>query len=80
VRDQFFSRRDILVVSGHSGGFTKVKKDSYNEVDLTVSYKLSKLFTLRVGATNLTDYTDQDYGPYIGRRIFLGINTTFQKE
>jgi hypothetical protein len=57
-----------------------VKKDAYNEIDLTFSYTLNKLFSLRVGATNLTDYTDKDYGPYVGRRIFFGINTTFQKD
>jgi outer membrane receptor for ferrienterochelin and colicins len=80
LRDQFFSERDILVVSGMSGAYTKVKKDAYNEVDLTLSYNLNKLLTLRLGTTNLTDYTDKDYGPYIGRRIFFGISTTFQKD
>ena len=63
-----------------SGDLTKVNKDAYNEIDLTLSYELNKLLTLRVGATNLTDYTDLDYGPYIGRRIFFGFNTTFQKK
>ncbi|UCE06791.1 MAG: TonB-dependent receptor [bacterium] len=80
LRDQFFSERDILVVSGMSGAYTRVKKDAYNEVDITLSYKLNKLLTLRLGTTNLTDYTDKDYGPYIGRRIFFGISTTFQKD
>jgi outer membrane receptor for ferrienterochelin and colicins len=80
LRDQFFSERDILVVSGMSGAYTKVKKDAYNEVDLTLSYNLNKLLTLRLGTTNLTDYTDKDYGPYIGRRIFFGISTTFHKD
>ncbi len=81
LRDQFYSKRDILVVSGMGGGdYIKVKKEAYNEIDLTFSYKLNKLLVLRLGATNLTDYTDKDYGPYVGRRIFFGINTTFQKE
>lgn len=81
LRDQFYSSRDILVVSGMGGGdYINVKKDAYNEIDLTFSFKLNKLLSLRLGATNLTDYTDEDYGPYVGRRIFLGINTTFQKD
>jgi outer membrane receptor protein involved in Fe transport len=81
LRDQFYSSRDILVVSGMGGGdYIEVKKDPYNEIDLTFSYKLNKLLSLRLGATNLTDYTDEDYGPYVGRRIFFGISTTFQKE
>lgn len=79
MRNQFLSKRDILVVHGYTGDFTKAKKDAYNLLDLTLSYNISKLLTLRVGATNLTDYVDEDYGPYIGRSYFLGINTTFQK-
>lgn len=77
LRDQFYSKRDIMVVSGMSGDFTRVKKDPYNEIDLTLYYKLSDMLGFRLGATNLTDYTDEDYGPYIGRRIFFGIDTAF---
>ncbi len=80
LRDQFFSDRDILVVSGHSGDYTKVKKDAYNLVDLTISYQLNNLIGLRFGVNNLTDYTDENYGPYVGRRIFFGFNTTFQRK
>jgi outer membrane receptor protein involved in Fe transport len=80
LRNQFYSKRDILDVTGMGGGdYVKVKKDAYNEIDLTFSYKLNKLLALRLGATNLTDDTDKEYGPYVGRRIFFGINTTFQK-
>ena len=79
LRNQFLSKRDILVVSGRSGNFTKVKKDAYNLLDLTLSYNLNKLLTLRAGATNLSDYVDEDYGPYIGRSYFLGIHTSFQR-
>jgi outer membrane receptor for ferrienterochelin and colicins len=79
LRNQFFSNRDILVVSGRTGNFSKEQKDSYNLLDLTLSYNISKLFSVKIGANNLTDYMDEDYGPYIGRSYFLGINTTFQK-
>lgn len=80
LRHQFFSQRDILVVSGHSGSYSKEKKDGYNLLDFTISAQLHPLFAIRVGATNLTNYTDENYGPYIGRRFFVGLNTTFQRE
>ncbi|NOZ61089.1 MAG: TonB-dependent receptor [Calditrichaeota bacterium] len=80
LRDQFFSKRNILVVSGHSGDFQKVEKNPYHQLDLTVSYRLNNLLGLRVGVNNLTDYTDKNYGPYVGRRIFVGFNTTFQRK
>ena len=80
LRDQFFSKRDILVVSGYSGDYQKVKKDAYNQLDLTISYRLSNMLGARFGVNNLTDYTDENYGPYVGRRIFFGLSTTFQRK
>jgi hypothetical protein len=41
---------------------------------------MNDFLTLRLGATNLADYTDMDYGPYVGRRIFFGFHTTFQND
>lgn len=79
MRNQYFSDRDILVVSGQTGGFVKVKKTAYNEIDLTFSYKLNDLFTWMLGANNLTDYVDENYGPYVGRRVFINIQTGFQR-
>lgn len=79
-RDQYFSRRDILVVSGHSGAFSKAKKAAYNEIDMTLTFKLGTWLGLRVGATNLTNYRDENYGPFVGRRYFLGLQSTFLKE
>ncbi|MBN1482855.1 TonB-dependent receptor [candidate division KSB1 bacterium] len=72
LRGQYFSQRDILVVTGHGGGYEKVKKDGYTTLDLTFSYQLGTMLTLRFGSTNLTDYIDENYGPYMGRRIFFG--------
>lgn len=73
LRNQFFSQRQILVVSGHSGDFVKVNKDGYEMVDLTISYRLNAQLMFRLGGLNLTDYTDENYGPYIGRQAFIGI-------
>ena len=80
LRDQLFSSRDILVVSGHSGNYQKVKKSPYHQMDVTLSYQLSNLLKLRLGVNNLNDYTDENYGPYVGRRIFFGVSTTFQRK
>lgn len=80
LREQLFSARDILVVSGHSGSFSKQKKDAYHVLDLTLSYKLNNALSIRFGATNLNDYTDEEYGPYVGRRFFAGISSTFQRK
>lgn len=72
LRGQYFSARDILVVTGHGGGYSKVRKDPYTTLDATLSYRMNSMLTLRTGATNLTDYIDENYGPYMGRRLFVG--------
>jgi len=74
LREQYFSEREILVVS-HHGDFSKVNKNAYHVVDLTVSYKLSERLAVRLGSVNITDYTDKDYGPWVGRRVFFGLYT-----
>jgi outer membrane receptor for ferrienterochelin and colicin len=76
LRNQYFSQRDILVVEGHSN-YIKQKKDAYNVVDLTFMYDFNKMLTFRLGGTNLTDYKDDNYGPFIGRRIFFGVKANF---
>lgn len=80
LRDQFFSKRDILVVSGHSGNYQKVTKSPYHQIDFTLSYQLNSMLGLRLGVNNLNDYTDENYGPYVGRRVFFGLSTTFQRK
>jgi outer membrane receptor for ferrienterochelin and colicins len=70
-REEFVGKRDILVVTGHSGDLTTVNKDGYTLMDLTISYDPSGFLTLRTGARNLTDYTDEDYGPYRGLSFFF---------
>jgi outer membrane receptor for ferrienterochelin and colicin len=80
LRNQYSSQRDILVVNAQTGNYTKEKKGAYNLIDLTATLKLSKMFSFRLGSTNLTDFKDDDYGPYIGRRVFMGISTTIKKD
>jgi outer membrane receptor for ferrienterochelin and colicins len=72
LRNQLFSKRQILVVSP-SGDFVKENKNGYDMVDLTISYRLNSQFVFRLGGLNLTNYTDENYGPYLGRQMFIGI-------
>ena len=72
LRSQMFSRRQILVVS-RSGDFEKVKKNGYALVDLTASYRVTPKLSVRLGGLNLTDYTDDHYGPFLGRQSFVGL-------
>ena len=75
LRDQFQGKRDIFAVSGHSGELTSMPKEAYNLLDLTVSWAINPFLDLRLGARNVGDYTDDEFGPYIGRTFFLGLET-----
>ena len=75
LREQLFSSRDLLVVSDETGKYVVKNKGAYDLMDLTFSYKFNNMLTFRLGTTNLTDYTDINFGPWIGRRVFFGIQT-----
>jgi outer membrane receptor protein involved in Fe transport len=55
-----------------------VNKDGYTLMDLTISYDPNSLLTLRAGARNMTDYTDEDYGPYRGRNFFFSVEADIE--
>jgi outer membrane receptor for ferrienterochelin and colicins len=76
LREQYFGERDILVVSGHGGELSTETKAGYNLADVTLSYKATDTLAFRFGTTNITDHTDKDYGPWVGRRVFLSISDT----
>ena len=68
-------------------------KQSYHLLDATLTYKPGRhlapwlqssaykstldMFTIRLGATNLANYTDPQYGPWIGRRFFLSFDVAY---
>ncbi len=71
-RDQFFSDREVKVFDPTSGRYLesfKTKK-AFNLIDASLLLKINQLISLRLGGTNLTDHTDINYGPWIGRRLF----------
>ncbi len=79
VRDQFFSERKVREFDRRTGEFSRrIKpKAAYNLLDGTVTIELNKMLSLRAGATNITDYTDVLYGPWIGRRLFTSLNINY---
>jgi len=68
-------------------------KQAYHLIDATLTYrpgrhlglwlksesskKIYNMFTLRFGVTNLADYTDLKYGPWIGRRFFFALDLNY---
>ncbi|MBN2411656.1 TonB-dependent receptor [candidate division KSB1 bacterium] len=79
ARDQFYGRRDVKVYDPAIGQYLDQlqKKDAYNLLDLSFSYKLNRILAVRCGMTNLMDYRDEIYGPWIGRRLFVTLDTDF---
>ncbi len=69
-----------------------ITQSAYHLLDATLTWKLSRhlfadakvqnsmwndLFRLRFGVTNLADYTDSLYGPWIGRRFFISLDIDY---
>ncbi len=64
-------------------------KKAYHLLDATLTWNVSRqflagkkarnsswsdLFSIRLGASNIADYTDSQYGPWIGRRFFVSLD------
>ncbi len=54
---------------------TKNKIDDYYVVNITGSKKIYDNYNIRIGINNATNYTNNRFGPFIGRSIFLEILT-----
>ncbi len=78
LRDQFFSSVNVSQyvqqASGNINAETTLRK-AYNLLDATATFKLNRHFSVRAGVTNITDYTNDTFGPWYGRRFFLSLNT-----
>ncbi len=77
VRQQLFSARDVNVFDTQLGDYRLDRKKGYGLLDITLTAKLHRLLTARVGLTNALDFVDKEFGPWIGRRFFLGLNSRF---
>jgi len=54
-----------------------VKRKTFGIIDLDVKYAITRYAKLAVGSQNILDYTDEKYGPFIGRRVYAEISTEF---
>ncbi|MDZ7374643.1 MAG: TonB-dependent receptor [candidate division KSB1 bacterium] len=76
ARLQGFSATDVTeYVRDASGALVPrtSRRNAYALLDATLTIQLRRLLDLRVGATNLTDYTNASFGPYLGRRAFIDL-------
>lgn len=72
-RNQFYSDRDIRPFDNSEvQDYQVVHLPAMHLSDLLLSYQPSNRLHIRAGVDNLLDYTNRDYGPWIGRRYFLG--------
>jgi outer membrane receptor for ferrienterochelin and colicin len=79
----FFSNIKIItpytpqVYNSDEGVFVKgVKKiDRYLLMNLSGSLNFTNKMKLSVGIDNLGDYTNETYGPYLGRKIYFQISS-----
>ncbi|MFH1853068.1 MAG: TonB-dependent receptor [Candidatus Neomarinimicrobiota bacterium] len=53
------------------------KRETFGIFDLDLKYALTRHAKLAVGSQNILDYTDDRYGPFIGRRVYAEITTEF---
>ncbi|MBN1997315.1 TonB-dependent receptor [candidate division KSB1 bacterium] len=78
-KDQFFGEKDVRPFERQTGAYTEkfqIKKP-YHLIDISLFWKMKKFLTLQAGVTNLNDYTDQTYGPWIGRRYFSALEIEY---
>ncbi len=73
VRDQFWGKHDVQIFDTDAGEYIDAlqKHDTYNLLDFSANYILNRNISVRAGVTNLTDYKDKIYGPFVGRRVFI---------
>lgn len=52
-----------------------VKRKTFGIIDMDMKYAVTRYAKLAVGSQNILDYTDDKYGPFIGRRVYAEITT-----
>jgi outer membrane receptor for ferrienterochelin and colicins len=77
ARSQLFSSTDVTqYVTDASGALVPrtLRRNAYGLLDATLTLRLHRLVDLRLGVSNLTDYTDATFGPYLGRRAYVDLD------
>ncbi|OGC09231.1 hypothetical protein A2V82_10950 [candidate division KSB1 bacterium RBG_16_48_16] len=79
IRDQLLGNRQVREFDRRTGQYLpnlKTQK-AYHLLDVTLTWYLMKQLSARTGVTNLADFTNVTYGPWIGRRLFVSLDVTF---
>ncbi|MDZ7724465.1 MAG: TonB-dependent receptor [candidate division KSB1 bacterium] len=76
VRDQVYSEQDVSVV-GRGGAISAQTKEAYHMLDLSLGFSFTSRIELRAGVNNVNDYTNDLYGPYIGREFFTRMQVRY---
>jgi len=53
------------------------KRDSFIIIDLFANYSINKSMKLNLGFNNITNYTDDKYGPFTKKTLFLRLKNEF---
>ncbi len=78
LRDKFYSARDIKPFDNiEAQDYTTVHLSAIDLMDVTAQYQIVSSLGIRAGVTNLRDFTNQDYGPWIGRRYTAGLEFSY---
>ncbi len=89
IRDQWFGEHQVLEFDPRLGNYVErfVTKKAYHLLDATLTCNMSQHLgkwqppehnlVLRFGATNMADYVDIRYGPWIGRRFFTSLDINY---
>jgi len=56
------------------------QRSAYSVLDFDGSYRLNHMFTLSFGAKNLLDTTDDHFGPFIGRTVYIELNAEINRK
>jgi len=76
-REQYSGKRDIKAFDPQAHKYNIEQKNAYSLMDASCLIKVNNYLSLQGGVTNALDYRDKDYGPWVGRRYFITLNTDF---
>ncbi len=78
-KDQIFGEKRVREFDRRMGSYgdTFKNKKAYHLMDISIVYRFNKYISLQAGVTNLNDYTDHEYGPWIGQRFFSALELNY---
>ena len=70
---QNIQRYRLRLILNYSYNRRTKSVSSFEILDLRLNKKISKNFSLNIGIKNIGNFTDSEYGPYIGRSTYIEI-------